>query len=100
MLSKGIKGRFKIPYSESILNVIKSNAEAFRDMAETELSYCEYDIYVAEYNEEDIICVDFNIMGHSSAGCRGDLSHFKKEFKRIFHQKLEEIFTISYDKVR
>lgn len=98
-LKKGIKGRFKLPCKEGIVDVIKANADAFLNVIETEFTCCEYDIYEAEYDNEDVIMVDYNIMAHTIATCKSELSSFKKEIKRFFGEKPENVISITYDKI-
>lgn len=98
-LKKGIKGRLKLPCKEGTVDIIKANADAFLDVVETEFTCCEYDIYEAEYNNEDVVIIDYNIMAHTTATCKSELSHFKKEIKRFFREKPENIISMTYDKI-
>ena len=98
-LNKGIKGQLLIPCNDKTVKSIESNRKVFKAICDTEFDYCEYDLYEATYQEEDVFGINFDIRGRTRKEVKSLYSIFKKEIKENFKYHPTEIFILEYDKV-
>ena len=98
-LKKGIKGQLVAPILDNTLKYIDENIEVFKAVCKRDFEYCIFDIYEAEYEDNDVIGIDFNILDRTAKEADASYSRFKKELKNHFNFNLKEIFIGKYDKV-
>ncbi len=100
-MKKGIKGQLVASKDENTIKYIKENDEVFKAVCARNFDcILEWDIYEAEYEGQDVIGIDFNILSNTAKETDKYLSLFKKELKNHFGFKvIHEILKFKYDKI-
>ncbi len=100
-MKKGIKGQLVASKDENTIKYIQENDEVFKAVCARDFDcILEWDIYEAEYEGQDVIGIDFNILSNTAKETDKYLSLFKKELKNHFGFKvIHEILKLKYDKI-
>ena len=79
-MEKGIKGQLVASKDENTIKYIQENDEVFKAVCARDFDcILEWDIYEAEYEGQDVIGIDFNILSNTAKETDKYLSLFKKE---------------------
>ena len=100
-MKKGIKGRLLAPLEKNTIKYIKENVEVFKAVIDSDFDGCaiEYEIYEAEYEDKDVIGIDFNILAKTVKEAEQYYKKFKYELKNHFGFKLNEHLKLKYDRI-
>lgn len=100
-MKKGIKGRLLVALEENTIEYIKQNEEVFKAVIVRDFDGCaiEYEMYEAEYENKDVIGIDFNILAKTVKEAEQYYKNFKYELKNHFGFKLIEQVKLKYDRI-
>ena len=100
-MKRGIKGQLVASKDENTIRYIQENDEVFKAVCARDFDcVLEWDIYEAEYESNDVIGIDFNILSDTFKNTDKYYSLFKKELKNHFGFKtIHEILKLKYDKI-
>lgn len=99
MNKRGIKGQMIIPIKNNTIKYINENIEVFKAVCDRDFEYCRFDIYDGEYNNTEVIGIDFDIRDKTVKECDASFSRFKKEIKNHFGSTPKALFIGKYDKI-
>lgn len=98
-LKKGIRGQLTIPFNDDTVRYVNENIEVFKAVCDRDFEYCLFEIYEASYEDNDVIGIEFDIMGNTFKECDASFSRFKKEIKNHFGSTPKQIFAGKYDRI-
>lgn len=97
MNKKILSGNLILPIG--LLEKVSNSAEIFKNLITSELPNCDYDIYEAEYNNEDVVAISFAIVSRTFKQCEADYKYFKKIIKDTFEKAPEQVMLIKKERI-
>lgn len=98
-LKKGIKGQMYIPLNDDTDKYYRENIEVFKAVCDRDFEYCAFETYDAEYQDKEVIAIEFDIRDRTAKEADASFSRFKKEIKNHFGYRPTEVFIGKYDRI-
>lgn len=95
-MRKYLKARLKL--SAKSWQIMLDRKEDVVDWFDNNLNI-EYDIYLAEYRDEECCIVDIGIIGSTTQDVRNDYKNVKLFIKQITNDKIEQVLKLEGDKI-
>lgn len=96
-MMSGIKADLYLP--KESLDVIIDRQEEVKKYFDSYFSL-EYDIYLAEYNNEEVCGINLYILNNTKSMVENDYKSLKTYFKQVTGKTPKQILKINFDKIK
>lgn len=96
-MKKGIKANLYLP--KKCLNILLNKQDEVKDYFDTHFGNMKYDIYLGEYNNEEVCAIEIALLNRTCKEVNEDYKNFKQYIKEITNKQPKQILMFKFNKI-
>ena len=97
IMKKGIRANLYLP--KECLNIILNKKDEVKDYFDTYFGNMIYDIYLGEYDNKEVCCIEIKLLNKTCKEVNADYKHFKEYIKEITHKQPKQVLMFKFNKI-